>query len=66
MSSQGEDKKGKTKSRPAATGTAPPDPAPDRKRTAPNDVGAALRSAYQRTIDEDIPAEMLDLLGRLT
>jgi len=29
------------------------------------DMGSALRSVYQRTIDEDIPAEMLDLLGKL-
>jgi len=33
---------------------------------APNvEVGHALRSVYQRTIDEDIPMEMLDLLGKL-
>ena len=29
------------------------------------EVGSALRSAYQRTLDEDIPPEMLDLLGKL-
>lgn len=29
------------------------------------DTGAALRSIYQQTIDERIPDEMLDLLGRL-
>jgi hypothetical protein len=29
------------------------------------EVGSALRSVYQRTIDEDIPPEMLDLLGKL-
>jgi hypothetical protein len=28
-------------------------------------MGAALRSVYQRTIDEVIPDEMLDLLGKL-
>lgn len=28
-------------------------------------VGTALRSIYQRTIEEDIPAEMLDLLNKL-
>lgn len=34
---------------------------------APNDrdTGAALRSVYQKTIDEKIPDEMLDLLGQL-
>lgn len=29
------------------------------------EVGSALRSAYQRTIDEAIPPAMLDLLGKL-
>ncbi|KKW92191.1 MULTISPECIES: NepR family anti-sigma factor [Sphingobium] len=28
-------------------------------------VGNALRSVYQRTVEEDIPAEMLDLLSKL-
>ncbi len=37
----------------------------DKKRPAVPEVGSALRSAYQRTIDEDIPPEMLDLLGKL-
>ncbi|MDT9598064.1 NepR family anti-sigma factor [Sphingosinicella rhizophila] len=35
-----------------------------RKRPTP-EVGSALRSVYQKTIDEDIPPEMLDLLGKL-
>jgi hypothetical protein len=35
-------------------------------KTGPTrDVGGALRSVYQRTIEEEIPAEMLDLLGKL-
>jgi hypothetical protein len=29
------------------------------------DMGAALRTVYQKTVDEHIPAEMLDLLGKL-
>lgn len=29
------------------------------------DMGSALRSVYQRTIDEAIPDEMLDILGKL-
>jgi hypothetical protein len=33
--------------------------APDR------DVGHALRSVYSRTVSEDIPPELLDLLGKL-
>lgn len=35
-----------------------------RRRQSP-EVGTALRSVYQRTIDEAIPIEMLDLLGKL-
>lgn len=34
-------------------------------RPAAPEVGNALRSAYQRTLAEDIPPEMLDLLGKL-
>ena len=30
------------------------------------DMGAALRSVYQKTVNETIPPEMLDLLGKLT
>lgn len=40
--------------RPRAAGTA-----------SHGNVGDALRSVYQRTVDEDIPPEMLDLLGKL-
>ena len=29
------------------------------------DMGSALRSVYQRTVEEKIPPEMLDLLGKL-
>lgn len=36
-----------------------------RKRGPGDGVGDALRSAYQRTLKEDIPPEMLDLLGKL-
>ena len=28
-------------------------------------MGSALRSIYQKTIEESVPAEMLDLLGKL-
>lgn len=37
----------------------PPSPLND------SNVGGALRSVYQQTINEDIPAEMLDLLNKL-
>jgi len=36
-----------------------------KKRPAAPEFGHALRSAYQRTLDESIPPEMLDLLGKL-
>lgn len=36
-----------------------------KKRTPTGEVGNALRSAYQRMVEEDIPPEMLDLLGKL-
>ena len=29
------------------------------------DMGSALRSIYLKTIEESVPAEMLDLLGKL-
>ena len=35
------------------------------KRPASPEFGQALRSVYQKTINEDIPPEMLDLLGKL-
>ena len=45
-------------------------PLPRKKRrsdieAANGSVGRALRSVYQKTVDEDVPAEMLDLLGKL-
>jgi hypothetical protein len=36
-----------------------------RRKTEPSEVGDALRTVYQRAIEEDIPPEMLDLLGKL-
>lgn len=47
------------------------DKKPDRKRgVAPvqskdRDMGSALRSIYQKTIEEAVPDEMLSLLGKL-
>lgn len=29
------------------------------------DMGAALRSVYQRTVDETVPDDLLSLLGKL-
>lgn len=51
-----------------AAAPAPPTqktPEPNRRRRPPNDVGDALKAAYDRALDEDIPPEMLDLLGKL-
>ena len=36
-----------------------------KKRGNTPEVGHALRAAYQQAVNEDIPPEMLDLLGKL-
>jgi hypothetical protein len=36
-----------------------------KKRGGAPEVGNALRAAYDQTLGEDIPPEMLDLLGKL-
>jgi len=36
-----------------------------RKKRGTPEVGHALRAAYQQTINEDIPPDLLDLLGKL-
>lgn len=36
-----------------------------RKRSSGGDVGNALRAAYHDTLKEDIPADLLALLGKL-
>ena len=38
---------------------------PKKKRGEKHELGSALRTVYQRTVEEDIPPEMLDLLGKL-
>lgn len=38
---------------------------PRKKKGQTAEVGDALRTVYQTTIDESIPPEMLDLLGKL-
>jgi hypothetical protein len=35
------------------------------KRPPASEIGSALRSVYDRALAEDIPPEMLDLLGKL-
>ena len=41
------------------------DPKPRKKRANTPEVGNALRAADQQAINEDIPPEMIDLLGKL-
>ena len=36
-----------------------------KKRIDSPELGSALKSVYQRTVDEDIPPDLLDLLGKL-
>ncbi len=36
-----------------------------KKQSAAPEVGSSLRMVYQQTVNEDIPPEMLDLLGKL-
>ncbi|WP_192930009.1 NepR family anti-sigma factor [Sphingomonas sp. NIC1] len=38
---------------------------PAKVQSKDRDMGAALRSAYQKTIEEQVPDEMLDLLNKL-
>lgn len=35
------------------------------RRGANRDLGSVLRSAYQETVDEAVPDELLELLGKL-
>lgn len=37
-----------------------------RKGAAPDDVGKALRSAYDEALREEVPDDFLDLLGKLS
>lgn len=48
---------------PSRKGARPPGRAAPRQVDSP--LGDALRSVYDETVSEDIPAEMLDLLGKL-
>jgi hypothetical protein len=35
-------------------------------KASDRDVGHALRSVYAKTVSEEIPSELLDLLGKLS
>ena len=50
---------------PAATGSTGGQQKKKKKGAASSDVGKALRSAYERTVEEQIPPDLLDLLGKL-
>lgn len=43
-----------------------PKKAPTKVQSKDRDMGSALRSAYQKTIEETVPDEMLDLLKKLS
>jgi hypothetical protein len=46
--------------------TSNPSPAGSKRRRPPaGPVGDALRHAYVQVVEEDIPPEMIDLLGKL-
>lgn len=36
-----------------------------KQKARAQDMGGALRSVYQQTVDEQVPDEMMDLLGKL-
>lgn len=42
-----------------------PNKSPAKVHNKDRDMGSALRSAYQRTVDETVPDSMLDLLSKL-
>ena len=50
-----------------AVKTAAPEPStgPRPAGSADRDMGAALRSVYQRTVDEAVPDDLMALLGKL-
>ena len=62
-----DDKQGRPRRKSPPVSETPERPAvrPAKKRPPVGEVGQALRSVYDRTVREDIPPEMLDLLGKL-
>ena len=50
---------------PEASSPSTPGPRRQRGRTVSPGLGHALREAYQEALSEDVPPEMLDLLGKL-
>jgi len=60
-----EDKEGQRRRKPTSDMTEDHSPRTKKRRAPVSEIGDALKSVYQRTIDENIPPEMLDLLGKL-
>lgn len=62
-----DDREGQRRRKPEPDQSPPVDSPPNskKKKSPQGEVGNALRSAYQRVVAEDIPPEMLDLLGKL-
>ena len=61
-----EDREGQRRRKPDSSEMPDTPRSPTKKRRAGgSEVGDALKTVYQRTVDEDIPPEMLDLLGKL-
>ncbi len=42
-----------------------PAPRAAKVQSKDRDMGSALRTVYQKTVDEDVPQDLLDLLGKL-
>ena len=61
----GDERGGRRKTKTGEDSSHPSNRVPDRKRTSGENIGDALRSAYESMVDEEIPPEMLDLLGKL-
>ena len=57
---------GQDKNKTVSAGKRPPASAgSDRDAAIDRNMGSALRTVYQKTVDEEIPDEFLDLLGKL-
>lgn len=50
---------------PSPRSTSPGKPSPAKIQGTERDMGSALRSVWQRTVEESVPSDMLDLLGKL-
>ncbi|KQS01938.1 hypothetical protein ASG11_14060 [Sphingomonas sp. Leaf357] len=57
------DESSRSSRKPASTGKTPV--GSTRVQSKDRDMGAALRTVYQKTVEEDIPSDLLDLLGKL-